>query len=74
MSSPLVFLEEQVALRASLAEQVKLMENHLADPQRSPSFGTLKNSEPTTVESIATVKAQIEEIDARIERLRAGNT
>ncbi|MEA3061822.1 MAG: hypothetical protein QOJ94_1603 [Sphingomonadales bacterium] len=74
MSSPKVFIEEQLATRANLADQLRLMENHLAQPQQSPSFGTLENSAPTTEEAIARVKAQIADINARIAKMAGGNT
>ncbi len=73
MSSPMVYIEEQLALRESLARSVELMENHLGDPQRSPRFGMLESSEDVTEERVAELKEQIADIDARIERLRSGN-
>lgn len=66
MTSPKVFLEELLGRRGELYEQLHLMENHLAEPQRSPSFGTLSGSEPTTKQSIARVKSQIAELDELI--------
>lgn len=69
MSSPKVFIEDLMARKAGLVEQLRLLENHLADPQRSPSFGTHSNHEPTTKESIGRAKAQIAELDDLIAKV-----
>ena len=73
MATPLTYIEEQLALREDMAKSIELMENHLADPQRSPRFGMLKDSKDVTVKRISELKEQIADIDARIERLRSGN-
>jgi hypothetical protein len=73
MSSPKVFIEEQLALRTGLVTQLEQMENHLAEPRRSPSFGTHRNFEQATEQSIEWVKEKIADIDARIARLESVN-
>jgi predicted trehalose synthase len=73
MTTPLPFIEEKLAERAQLESQLHMMENHLADPQRSPSFGTHQNYEDTTQANIDDVKRRIAEIDELIERMRRGN-
>lgn len=73
MSSPKVFLEELSARRAELCQQLELMESHIANPQRTPSFGTTENSKSTTEDSIARVKEQIAQLDEQIDRVNRGN-
>ena len=63
MTTPKVFLEELIARRGSLTEQLQLMENHLSNPPLSPSFGTHADHKSTTEESISRVKDQIAELD-----------
>ena len=73
MATPLTYIEDQLALREELVKSVELMENHLAEPHRTPSVGFHAGGESITAESLARVKEQIAEIDERIERLRVGN-
>lgn len=49
------------------------MENHLADPQRSPSFGTHHNFADTTQANIDDTKRRIAEIEELIEHMGRGN-
>lgn len=63
MTTPKVHLEELIARKSSLTEQLRLMENHVSSPPRSPSFGTHADHKSTTEESISTVKDQIAELD-----------
>lgn len=71
MATPKVYLEELMERKAALTSQLQLMENHQADPQGNPSFGTHSNHTDTTEESIATVKAQIAELDELISNVGA---
>ena len=73
MSSPLSFIEDQLAHRAELVSSIEMMENHLADPQGSSRFGMLENSKDVTPESIAALQEQLAEIDESIERMKRGN-
>ena len=69
MASPLTHIEDLMSRREQLVSSVELMENHLADPQRSPKFGMLENSEDVTEERIADLKRQIAEIDALVAKV-----
>lgn len=64
MSSPKVYLEEQLALREQLARQLAFMEK---------GFEARSGGEDMTEESIARVRLEVAELDARIERLRTGS-
>lgn len=73
MATPLVFIEEELRRRAGLVKQLELMENSLADPRRTPAFGTHSNRVSTTQAEVEALRAQIADIDERVERMRAGN-
>jgi hypothetical protein len=67
-------LEKYIARRADLSQQLRLMENHLADPKGNPSFGMHEGAEDTTEQNVATVKDQIAELDDLIAKMDSGNS
>ena len=73
MSSPRTFIEDQLARRAELLRSIEMMENHLANPKASPSFGMLEDSKDVTPARIAALREQVAEIDDSVDRMRRGN-
>ena len=73
MSSPKVFIEEQLALRADMASRLDMMKKHLSNPGSSGAIGLGINYEDVTEAAVADLEARIADIDNRIERMRRGN-
>jgi hypothetical protein len=73
LATPLTFIEDKLAEKAQLEEQLRRLENHIADPQRSPSMGSHHNFEDTTQANIDDTKRRIAEIDEMVARMRRGN-
>jgi|JI7StandDraft_1071085.scaffolds.fasta_scaffold109062_3 predicted trehalose synthase len=61
--SPKTYLEDLAARKAELLEQLRQMQDHLASPERSPTFGTHTNAVSDTEEAIERIQAQIAETD-----------
>jgi sugar-specific transcriptional regulator TrmB len=64
--SPKTYLEELAARKAELREQLRQMQDHLVNPERSPTFGTHTNGVSDTEEAIQRIEAQIAETDRLI--------
>jgi len=73
MTSPLVFIEEQLALRADMVSRLEMMKNHIANPGSDGSIGIGIDYEDVTEETVADLEARIADIDERVERMRSGN-
>ena len=64
--SPKVYIEERLAQRAELLEQLRQLEDHRPRPEQTPTLGTHMNNVSDIEESIARVKAKIAETDRLI--------
>lgn len=73
MTSPKVFIEEQLALRTDMVSRLESMRKHLARPSSEGAVGMGRNYEDVTEEAVANLERQIAELDERVERLRSGN-
>ena len=73
MTSPLVFIEEQLAFKADMVSRLEMMKNHLANPGSSGATGVGINYEDVTERAVADLEAQIADIDQRVEGMRSGN-
>jgi hypothetical protein len=75
MTTPVPIIEEKLAEKAELEDQLRIMEKQLkTQAQRLPSFGTHHNFRATTHEDIVEVKRRIAEIDRIVERMARGNS
>jgi len=72
MSSPKVFVEEQLARRDELTSRIEMMRNYLAGKSEN-AFGSGRDYVDTTQDDIDRDEAEIAAIDARIAQLRDGN-
>jgi hypothetical protein len=62
-----------LARRGDLYERLRMMDDRVADAQRSPFFGTLRETEPTIRDSIERTEDEIGEVDWQIAGLRGRN-
>ena len=72
MTSPKVFIEEQLARREELVGRIEMMSNHLAGKSEN-AVGSGVNFKDTTSDDIERDEAEIAEIDASIAKMRDGN-
>lgn len=63
-------MNELIARRDAFYEQLRQMQDHLAESPRSPSFGTRDGDQPTTAQSIDWVRTRIADLDRQIADLR----
>ena len=71
MSSPKVFIEEQLARKAELVRRIEMMRNHLAGRSES-AVGSSKDHVDVTQTQLEEHEAEIADINARIARMRDG--
>lgn len=72
MSSPKVFIEEQLARKAELTQRIELMRNHLAGRSEN-AVGSGEDFVDVTERDIEHHEAEIADIDARIARMKHGD-
>jgi cell division protein FtsB len=72
MSSPKIFIDEQLAQRDEIARRIELVKNQLPGAHED-SVGSSENFIDVTQREIDKLEAEIVEIDARIAQLKGGN-
>lgn len=72
MSSPKVFIEQQLARRTELVQRIEMMRNHLAGASEN-AIGSGENYVDVTERDIEKYEAEILDIDASVARMRDGN-
>jgi predicted phage gp36 major capsid-like protein len=70
-SSPLVFIEEQLARREEIVQRIEMMKNHLAGASEN-AIGSGEDYVDVTQREIEKLEAEVADIDTRIARLRDG--
>lgn len=73
MSSPKVFMDEQLARKAELIQRIEMMRNHLAGFSDN-AVGAGEDYVDVTQRNIESHEAEIADIDARIARMRNSDT
>lgn len=72
MSSPKVFIDQQLARRAELVQRIEMMKNHLAGASEN-AIGSGENYVDVTQRDIEKHEAEIADIDASVVKMRDGN-
>ena len=72
MSSPKIFIEEQLAMRGEKAQRIVMMKNYLAGANED-AVGSSENFMDVTQREIDRLESEIAEIDGRIAKLKNGN-
>lgn len=73
MTSPKIFIEEQLVRKGEIVERIEMMRNHLNGKSEN-AVGSGRNYVDTTQDDIERLEAEIAEIDASIAKMQDGNT